>query len=184
MVKNSIYVKKGMVIFLLSTIEIFLFSSCCRNLQVFFIGIFIHVLMILSVSTMILGRKTQHFLYYTGIFLNYLLIIPMYINWHTGIDHYLIILYQIPILLNYFISQNLKQLTILNINSIFVIGFTQRGLLLYSNTLKEVETEGVVTFFTLCAMILAIIFSIISLYIKIKSSHRGDRLVTMKGYDE
>ena len=102
MVKNSNYMKKGMVIFLLSTIEIFLFSSCCRNLQVIFIGIFIHVLLILSVSTMILGRKTQHFLYYTGIFLNYLLIIPMYINWHTGIDHYLIILYQIPILLNYY----------------------------------------------------------------------------------
>ena len=102
MVKNSNYMKKGMVIFLLSTIEIFLFSSCCRNLQVIFIGRFIHVLLILSVSTMILGRKTQHFLYYTGIFLNYLLIIPMYINWHTGIDHYLIILYQIPILLNYY----------------------------------------------------------------------------------
>ena len=169
MVKNSIFIKKGMVIILLSAIEIFLFSSCCRNLLVFFIGILIHVSLIWSVSLMILGKMTQHILYYTEIVLNYLLVIPMYTNWHTGIDHYLIIIYQIPILLNYYISRNLKQLTILNINSIFVIGFTQRGLLLFSNTLKEVETEGVVTFFTLCDMILAIIISNISLFIKHKT---------------
>ena len=169
MVKNSIFIKKGMVIILLSAIEIFLFSSCCRNLLVFFIGILIHVSLIWSVSLMILGKMTQHILYYTEIFLNYLLVIPMYTNWHTGIDHYLIIIYQIPILLNYYISRNLKQLTILNINSIFVIGFTQRGLLLYSNTLKEVETEGVVAFFTMCDMILAIIISNISLFIKHKT---------------
>lgn len=168
MVNNSIYMIKGMVIILLSAIEIFLFSAYCINLKGIFIGIIIHVLSILSVSIMILEKKKQHVLYYTEIFFNYLLIIPMYINWHTGIDHYLILIYQIPILLNYFISQNLKQLTILNINSIFVIGFTQRGLLLYSNTLKEVETEGVVTLFTLCAIILATIFSIISLFIKNK----------------
>ena len=115
----------------------------------------------------------QHILYYTEMFFNYLLIIPMYLNWHTGIDHYLIIIYQMPILLNYFISQNLKQLTILNINSIVVIGFTQRGLLLYCNTLKEIETEGVVTFFTLCAMILAIVISSILLLIKTKILRRN-----------
>ena len=78
-----------------------------------------------------------------------------------------------PILLNYFISQNLKHLTILNINSIVVIGFTQRGLLLYCNTLKEIETEGVVTFFTLCAMILAIVISSILLLIKTKILRRN-----------
>ena len=169
MVKNSYFMIKGMVIIFLSTIEIFLFSGCCRNLQGIFIGILIHVLLILSVSIVFIERKTQHILYYTEIFFNYLLIIPMYINWHTGIDHYLILIYQIPLLLNYYISQNLKQLTILNINSIFVIGFCQRGLLLYSNTLKEVETEGIVTFFTVCAMILAIIISNISLFIKNKT---------------
>ena len=169
MVKNSYFMIKGMVIIFLSTIEIFLFSGCCRNLQGIFIGILIHVLLILSVSIIFIEKEMQHILYYTEIFFNYLLIIPMYLNWHTGIDHYLILIYQIPLLLNYYISQNLKQLTILNINSIFVIGFCQRGLLLYSNTLKEVETEGVVAFFTMCDMILAIIISNISLFIKHKT---------------
>ncbi len=173
MVKNSICMKKGIVIIILSTIEIFLFSGYCRNLQEIFIGILIHVLLILSVSIIFIEKEMQHILYYTEIFFNHLLIIPMYLNWHTGIDHYLIIIYQMPILLNYFISQNLKQLTILNINSIVVIGFTQRGLLLYCNTLKEIETEGVVTFFTLCAMILAIVISSILLLIKTKILRRN-----------
>ena len=60
----------------------------------------------------------------------------------------------------------MKQLVILNINSIIVIGFTQRGLLLYSKTLDEIETEGVVTLLTMCALIMAVIFSITSLLIK------------------
>jgi hypothetical protein len=173
MVKNSICMKKGIVIIILSTIEIFLFSGYCRNLQEIFIGILIHVLLILSVSIIFIEKEMQHILYYTEIFFNYLLIIPMYLNWHTGIDHYLIIIYQMPILLNYFISQNLKQLTILNINSIVVIGFTRRGFLLYCNSFKEIETEGVVTFFTLCAMILAIVISSILLLIKTKILRRN-----------
>lgn len=164
MKKNVI--KKGIGIFFLSTFEIFLFSSYCRNLQGVFIGIFIHLLLLLTVSIMISERKTHLLFYYAEMLLNYLLVFPMYNSWHLGIDHCLILIYQIPILLNYFVSQNLKQLVILNINSIIVIGFTQRGLLLYSNTLDEVETEGVVTFFTICAMIIAIIVSIASLLIK------------------
>ena len=171
MVNNSIYMIKGMVIILLSAIEIFLFSAYCINLKGIFIGIIINVLSILSVSIMILEKRNNTF--YIILSFNYLLIIPMYINWHTGIDHYLILIYQIPLLLNYYISQNLKQLTILNINSIFVIGFCQRGLLLYSNTLDEVETEGVVTLFTMCAMIMAIFSSIVSLLIKTVTLNHG-----------
>lgn len=164
MKKNVI--KKGIGIIILSTFEIFLFSSYCGNLQGIFIGIFIHLLLLLTVSIMISERKTHLLFYYAEMLLNYLLVFPIHNNWHLGIDHSLILIYQIPILLNFFVSQNLKQLVILNINSIIVIGFTQRGLLLYSSTLDEVETEGVVTFFTICAMIIAIIVSIASLLIK------------------
>ena len=168
MKKNNI--NKGIEIIILLTIEIFLFSGYCRNLQGIFIGILIHLLLLITISIIISERKTHLLLYYAEIFLNYLLAFPMYNNWHLGIDHYLILIYQIPILLNYCISQNVKQLMILNINSMIVIGFTQRGLLLYSNTLDEVETEGVVTLFTMCAMIMAVVFSIASLLIKTKLS--------------
>ena len=72
MVKNSICMKKGIVIIILSTIEIFLFSGYCRNLQEIFIGILIHVLLILSVSIIFIEKEMQHILYYTEIFFNYL----------------------------------------------------------------------------------------------------------------
>ena len=166
MVMKKDFTRKGIGIIILSTIEIFVFSGYCRNLQGIFIGILFHLLLLLTFSIMISERKTHLLLYYAEILMNYLLAFPMYNNWHLGIDHYLIFIYQIPILLNYCISQNLKQLVILNINSIIVIGFTQRGLLLYSNTLDEVETEGVVTFFTMCAMIIALFASIASVLIK------------------
>ena len=168
MVMNNISIKKEIGIIILSTIEIFLFSGYCRNLLEIFIGILIHLLLLLTVSIIRSERKKHLLLYYAEILMNYLLVFPMYNNWHLGIDHYLLFLYQIPILLNYFISQNVKQLTILNINSIIVIGFTQRGLLIFSNTLGEVETEGIVTFFTICSMIMAIISSIASLMVKTK----------------
>ena len=173
MVMKKGFTKKGIGIIILSAIEIFLFSGYCRNLQGIFIGILIHLLLLLTISIMISERKKYILLYYAEVLLNYLLVFPVYNNWHSGIDHYLIFIYQIPILLNYFISQNLKQLVILNINSIIVIGFTQRGLLLYSNTLDEVETEGVVTLFTMCAMIMAIFFSIVSLLIKTVTLNHG-----------
>jgi hypothetical protein len=165
MKKNNIIIREIGII-LLSTFEIFLFSGYCRNLQWIIIGVVIHLLLLLTISIIISERRTHLLLYYAEVFLNYLLVFPMYNNWHLGIDHYLIILYQVPILLNYSISQNMKQLVILNINSIIVIGFTQRGLLLYSKTLDEIETEGVVTLLTMCALIMAVIFSITSLLIK------------------
>lgn len=160
--------KKEIWIIILSAIEIFFYSGYCKNIQFIYIGALIHLLLLLTISIIIVERKTHKVLYYVEIFFNYLLVFPMYNNWHSGVDYYLIFLYQIPLLLNYYISQNQKQLVILNINSIIVIGFIQRGLLLFSGTLNEVETEGIVTFFTMCAIIIAIVISIVLLLIKRK----------------
>lgn len=161
-------IKKKIGIIILSAIEVFLYSGHCKDIQSLYIGALIHLLLLLTISIIIAERRTHRLLYYVYVFLNYLLFFPMYNNWHSGIDEYLIFLYQIPLLLNYYISQNQKQLVILNINSIVVIGFIQRGLLLFSGTLNEVETEGVVTFFTMCAMIIAIVISIVLLLVKRK----------------
>lgn len=165
-IEKNILKKIGIII--LSAIEVFLYSGHCKDIQSLYIGALIHLLLLLTISIIIAERRTHRLLYYVYVFLNYLLFFPMYNNWHSGIDEYLIFLYQIPLLLNYYISQNQKQLVILNINSIVVIGFIQRGLLLFSGTLNEVETEGVVTFFTMCAMIIAIVISIVLLLVKRK----------------
>ena len=152
----------------ISAIEIFLYTGYCRDIRWIYIGLIVHLFLLLAISAVKSERKSNIQLYYGEIFFNYSLVFPLYNYWHSGLDFYLIFLYLIPLLLNYYISQNLKQLVILNINSILVIGFTQRGLLLYSGTLNEVETEGVVTFTTLCAMIMAYILSAFLLHLKKK----------------
>ena len=95
MVMKKGFTKKGIGIIILSAIEIFLFSGYCRNLQGIFIGILIHLLLLLTISLMISERKTYILLYYAEVLLNYLLVFPVYNNWHSGIDHYLIFIYQI-----------------------------------------------------------------------------------------
>lgn len=98
---------------------------------------------------------------------NYFIIIPKCIWFNFGeMMLYGIILYMIPFLINFFISINIKQLVILNINSITVIGFCQREELLHNGGINIVETEGVVTVVTLLSLVLAYILSTILLILK------------------
>ena len=160
--------KTKLLITFISAMEIFLYTGFCKDIRWIYIGIIIHLFLLIAISAIISKRKSKNLLFYGEIIFNYSLVFPIYNYWHSGLDFYLIFLYLIPLLLNYYISQNLKQLVILNINSMLVIGFTERGLLLYSGTLNEVETEGVVTLLTLWAMIMAYILSAILLWFKKK----------------
>lgn len=98
---------------------------------------------------------------------NYLIIIPKCVWFNFGeMDLYGIILYLIPFFINFLLSINIKQLVILNINSMMVIGFCQREELLHNGGINIVETEGVVTGVTLLSLLLAYILSTILLILK------------------
>lgn len=128
------------------------------------------LLLVISLSLLlcvILFQFQKRIFFWGQLACNYLIIIPKCVWFNSSeMDLYGIILYIIPFFINFLLSINIKQLVILNINSMMVIGFCQREELLHNGGINIVETEGVVTGVTLLSLLLAYILSTILLILK------------------
>lgn len=126
-----------------------------------------HFIIIVIMCNFISISKKKRIFFWGQLACNYLIIIPKCVWFNSGeMDLYGIILYIIPFFINFLLSINIKQLVILNINSMMVIGFCQREELLHNGGINIVETEGVVTVVTLLSLVLAYILSTILLILK------------------
>ena len=126
-----------------------------------------HFIIIVIICNFIAIPLKKRTLFWGQLACNYLIIIPKCAWFNSGeMDLYGIILYIIPFIINFLLSTNIKQLVILNINSMTVIGFCQKEELLHNGGINIVETEGVVTGVTILALFFAYILSIISLILK------------------
>lgn len=169
---NIVELKKvrnlSLLMTIIAAIDSFLFYIGFEDAPELYIGAITHVIMLLFVAKIWGCTTYNRTAFYLCIFLNYLLIIPKYfvLNAPPVLDFFGNIVFLIPQYIAFFISKDIKQLTILNINSMMVIGLCLRGELLYNWGLDDLETMGVATFFTFITSVLALFNYMILLVMK------------------
>lgn len=169
---NIVELKKvrnlSLLMTIIAAIDSFLFYIGFEDAPELYIGAITHVIMLLFVAKIWGCTTYNRTAFYLCIFLNYLLIIPKYSfpNDNPFWDMFGNVMFFIPQYIAFFISKDIKQLTILNINSMMVIGLCLRGELLYNWGLDDLETMGVATFFTFITSVLALFNYVILLVMK------------------
>ena len=151
-------------------IDIFFFYVNFNDESLLYFGTFTHLVLLLFLNIIWAERNEKQMIYYLYIVCNYLLIIGKYLH-PKGIDSYLwdiysSVIYIIPLFISYYVSHNMKQLVILNVNSMMVVGACQKGELLHFWGMNDPEGIGLVSFFTASILIISVIISIILLQIK------------------
>lgn len=167
---------KYSLLVLIAAIDIFLYYMSFRDEPLVYVGTTTHLALLIYINEIWAERKTKRTMYFLYIISNYLLIVFKYIL-PKGIDAfewdlYFSLIYFIPLLVNYFVSNNTKQLVILDINSMIVVGLCQIGEHLHFWGLEDLEGNGVVTFLTALILIVSAFISIILLWMKNKV-HQG-----------
>lgn len=163
--KETIY--KYSLLILIAAIDIFFFYINIQNELYLYLGTTTRLGMLLFFYENWAESNEKRLTYYLYIMSNYLLVVAKYL-YPKGIDTldwdiYGSLIYFIPIFINYFVSHNIKQLTILDVNSMMVVGLCQRGEHLHFWEASDLESNGVVTFLTAVILIIMFCISIILL---------------------
>lgn len=168
--ENKISLKTELLLYILLSFIMTIDTLCfyCQDEEdILCLAAISHFIIIVIMCNFISISKKKRIFFWGQLACNYLIIIPKCVWFNSGeMDLYGIILYIIPFFINFLLSINIKQLVILNINSMMVIGFCQREELLHNGGINIVETEGVVTVVTLLSLVLAYILSTILLILK------------------
>lgn len=172
--RKTVY--KYSLLVLIAAIDIFLYYMSFQDEPLVYVGTTTHLALLIYLNEIWAERKTKRTMYFLYIISNYLLIVFKYIL-PKGIDAfewdlYFSLIYFIPLFGNYFVSNNTKQLVILDINSMIVVGLCQIGEHLHFWGLEDLEGNGVVTFLTALILIVSAFISIILLWMKNKV-HQG-----------
>lgn len=168
--QNKISFKTELLLYILLSFIMTIDTLCFYNQDeedILCLAAISHFIIIVIMCNFISISKKKRIFFWGQLACNYFIIIPKCVWFNSGeMDLYGIILYIIPFFINFLLSINIKQLVILNINSMMVIGFCQREELLHNGGINIVETEGVVTGVTLLSLLLAYILSTILLILK------------------
>jgi len=171
---NNEILNYSLLIFI-TAIDIFFFYNNIHEESYLYLGTTIHLSLLLFFNESWAERNNRRTMYYVYILSNYLLVIIKYL-YPKGIDAfdwdiYGSLIYFIPIFVNYFVSHNIKQLVILDINSMMVVGLSQRGEQLHFWG-DDLEGNGIVTLLTATLLIISVFISIILLTKKNKMSSK------------
>ena len=157
----------SLLITIIAAIDVFFFYINFDDETWLYIGALTHLIMLLFMAKIWNCTTYNRAAFYLCIFLNYLLIIPKYLFPNDPFwDLFGCIMFLIPQYVAYYISQDIRQITILNINSMMVIGLCQRGELIHNWGFNDLETIGVVSFITFLTFVIALINNIILIQIK------------------
>lgn len=153
---------------IIASIDIFLFYTNFDDEPLLYIGALTHLLLLLLIAKHWGCMKSKQTAFYICIAYNYLLIIPKYLFPNdSGLwDLFGNVIFFIPQIVAFFIFQDIKQMTILNINSMMVSCLSHRGELIHNWGFDDLETIGVVSFLSLLTLFVALIIYIILLQIK------------------
>ncbi|MCQ2254281.1 MAG: hypothetical protein MJZ29_02200 [Bacteroidaceae bacterium] len=156
-----------MLITSIASVDVFLFFVNMRDEPALYTGVITHLFLLIIASKQWNCWGERPFYFLAAIIGSYLLIIPMYLYPHDdGLAYLLInILFLIPLLINYHISNDIKQLTVLSINTMMVIGFCQRCDLLCNRGLTG-DSEPIQSVFTAIDTLLYTIISLALIQIK------------------
>lgn len=157
-----------MLITSIASVDVFLFFVNMRDEPALYTGTITHLLLLIIASQKWNCWGERPFSFLSAIIGSYLLIIPMYLYPHDDGLAYLSIniIFLLPLFINYHLSKDIKQLTILSINTMMVIGFCQRNDLLHHNRGLIGDSETIVSVFTAIDTLLTAIISLVFIQIK------------------
>lgn len=162
-------------IIFLSAIDIFMFYINFEDKDWLYVGTATHLALLLLIDIAFSVRQDNRMLYYTYILSCYI-ILPCCFFGVSCFDNALVdlggefVLCLIPFALNSLIAKKPKQFTILTINSMMVVGFSQQNYLLTKYGLNDAEGVGVNTLLTASTLITATLLSIIQYFWKYRKS--------------
>jgi hypothetical protein len=168
----------SLLITIIASIDVFFFYINFDSETWLYIGASTHLVMLLFMAKIWNCTTYNRTAFYLFIFLNYFLIIPKYFfnfnvsgsSWDVEVELILriviFLMFFVPQYVVFYIFQDIKQITILNINSMMVIGLCQRGELIHNWGFNDLETIGVVTFITFLTLAVALMNYIILLQIR------------------
>ena len=182
MKQSTIY--KYSLLVLIASIDIFMFYINFQDELLLYFGAITHLALLFCFSEIWAERKEKRTTYYLYAMSNYLLIACKYL-YPKGTDTfdydtYGSLIYFIPLFVNYFVSHNVKQLVVLDINSMMVVGLCQIGEHLHFWGLNDLEGNGVVTFLTAVILFISVFISIILLQIKNKAHQKSGIMDTVQ----
>lgn len=114
-----------MLITSIASVDVFLFFVNMRDEPALYTGTITHLLLLIIASKKWNCWGERPFSFLSAIIGSYLLIIPMYLYPHNdGLTYLSInIIFLLPLSISYHLSKDIKQLTILSINTMMVKGF-------------------------------------------------------------
>lgn len=169
---NIIKLKKmrnlSLLMTVVASIDAFFFYINYDDKPLLFMGACAHLIMLLLMAHIWNCLTYKRIAFFLCIICNYMLIIPKLFLYPHEISWELFdgIILLIPQYVIFCVFHDIKQMTILCINSIMVIGLYKRGDLLFNWGLNDPETIGVNSFITFLISIIALINYIILLQIR------------------
>jgi hypothetical protein len=158
----------SLFITIIASIDIFLFYINFDSEKGLYIGALTHLILLLLIAKQWGCMNSKRTAFYLCIVCNYLLIIPKYLypKDYVLLDIFGNAIFFIPQFVIYYVFQDIKQITVLNINSLMVICLGHRGELIHCWGFDDPETIGVTTVLTFLNEAIAMIIYIILLQLK------------------